>query len=50
MHAKIKTNAIKIKKTHTYTEVGIYKAAQRNVHPTEMKWKMWARTTTLQGT
>lgn len=40
MHAKIKqnkTNAIKIKKKHTYAEVCIYKAAQRSVHPTEMK-------------
>lgn len=35
MHARIKrnkTNAIKIKKKHTYTEVCIYKAAQRSVH------------------
>lgn len=40
MHAKIKynkTNAIKIKKKHTYKEVGIYKAAQRTVRPTEVK-------------
>lgn len=41
MHAKIKrnkTNAIKIKKKHTYTEVCIYKADQKSVHPTKMKW------------
>lgn len=40
MHAKIKyskTNAIKMKKKHTYAEVGIYKAAQRSMCPTEMK-------------
>lgn len=43
MHAKIKynkTNAIKIKKKHTYTEAGIYKAAQRSVCPTEVKWNL----------
>lgn len=35
-----KTNAIKTKEKHTYTEVGIYKAAQRSVRPTEMKWNL----------
>lgn len=51
MHAKIeqsKTNAIRSKKKHTYTEAGIYEAAQGTVSPAELK-QNWAHTT-LQGT
>lgn len=52
MHAKIKhnkTNALKIKKKHTRTEVGIYKAAWSIAYAYLKLSEIWARNTSLQA-